>query len=64
MAIITISRQNGSLGDEIANGLAIRLETQVISRQYALDNFYGNLKDGTVARLNESAKFSQTPWEK
>ena len=61
MAIITISRQNGSLGDEIANGLAIRLETQVISRQYALDNFYGNLKDGTVARLNESAKFFTNP---
>ena len=34
MAIITISRQNGSLGDEIASGLATRLGAEVISRQY------------------------------
>ena len=61
MAIITISRQNGSLGDEIAAGLAARLGTEVISRQYALDNFFGEINPGTLARLNESAKFFQTP---
>ena len=61
MAIITISRQNGSLGDEIAAGLATRLGTEVISRQYALDNFFGEINPGTLARLNESAKFFQTP---
>ena len=57
MAIITISRQNGSLGDEIASGLATRLGTEVISRQYALDNFFGEINPGTLDRLNESAKF-------
>ncbi len=61
MAIITISRQNGSLGDEIASGLATRLGTEVISRQYALDNFFGEINPGTLARLNESPKFFQTP---
>lgn len=57
MAIITISRQNGSLGDEIAESLAQRLGTTVISRQYALDNFYGIITPGALDRLNESAKF-------
>lgn len=61
MAIITISRQNGSLGDEIAAGLAQRLGTEVISRQYALDNFFGEINPGTLARLNESAKFFSAP---
>ena len=57
MAIITISRQNGSLGDEIADALAARLGTIVISRKYALDNFFGEINPGTLDRLNESAKF-------
>ena len=57
MAIITISRQNGSLGDEIADALASRLGTIVISRKYALDNFFGEINPGTLDRLNESAKF-------
>ena len=57
MAVITISRQNGSLGDEIANALASRLGTMVISRKYALENFYGKINPGTLDRLNESAKF-------
>ena len=57
MAIITISRQNGSLGDEIADALASRLGTTVISRKYALDNFFGEINPGTLDRLNESAKF-------
>ena len=60
MAIITISRQNGSLGDEIAEALASRLGTTVISRKYALDNFFGQINPGTLDRLNESAKFFAT----
>jgi cytidylate kinase len=60
MAIITISRQNGSLGDEIADALASRLGTVVISRKYALDNFFGEINPGLLARLNESAKFFET----
>ena len=60
MAIITISRQNGSLGDEIADALASRLGTTVISRKYALDNFFGEINPGTLDRLNESAKFFET----
>ena len=60
MAIITISRQNGSLGDEIADALAARLGTTVISRKYALDNFFGEINPGTLDRLNESAKFFET----
>ena len=60
MAIITISRQNGSLGDEIAEALASRLGTTVISRKYALDNFFGEINPGLLARLNESAKFFET----
>ena len=57
MAIITISRQNGSLGDEIADALASRLGTTVVSRKYALENFFGEINQGTLDRLNESAKF-------
>ena len=57
MAIITISRQNGSLGDEIADALAARLGTTVVSRKYALENFFGEINQGTLDRLNESAKF-------
>ena len=60
MAIITISRQNGSLGEDIAASLAARLGTGVISRTYALDNFYGDINPGTLDRLNESAKFFLT----
>lgn len=60
MAIITISRQNGSLGDEIADALAARLGTTVISRKYALDNFFGEINPGILDRLNESAKFFET----
>ncbi len=60
MAIITISRQQGSLGDEIAEALASRLGTMVISRKYALDNFFGQINPGLLDRLNESAKFFET----
>lgn len=57
MAIITVSRQHGSLGDELAAYLADKLGCMIISREYALDNFFGKLKEGERNRLNESAKF-------
>ncbi|MBP5654383.1 MAG: cytidylate kinase family protein [Clostridiales bacterium] len=57
MAIITISRRSGSLGDELAAYISSKLGCELITRQYALDNFFGELSEGTVARLNESAKF-------
>lgn len=57
MAIITISRQIGSLGDELAEFIADKLSCGIISREYALKNFYGELSDGVRERLNESAKF-------
>ncbi len=61
MAIITISRQIGSLGDELATALAEKLGCAIISRSYILENFYGNLSEGTIERLNESAKFFLSP---
>ncbi|MBO4408933.1 MAG: cytidylate kinase-like family protein [Clostridiales bacterium] len=57
MAIITVSRQHGSLGDELAAYLADKLGCMIISREYALDHFFGELKEGERNRLNESAKF-------
>ena len=57
MAIITVSRQHGSLGDELAAYLADKLGCLIISREYALDHFFGELKEGERNRLNESAKF-------
>ena len=60
MAIITISRQIGSLGDELADFISDKLSCGIISREYALNNFYGELSDGVRERLNESAKFFLT----
>ena len=60
MAIITISRQNGSLGDELADYLAGKLNCEIISRAYAMENFFGgeNDDDEDVAeKLSDSAKF-------
>ena len=57
MAIITISRQLGSLGDEVAAALSSRLGWEVITRQTLLDRY---LKPVTNNRdyhvLKESAK--------
>ena len=57
MAVITISRQNGSLGDELATYLAGKLNCEVISRAYAMTNFFGGEEDNVSERLDESAKF-------
>ena len=53
MAVITISRQNGSLGDELAQYLAGKLSCDIISRDYAMRNFFGDQSD----KLSDSAKF-------
>ncbi|MBQ1894979.1 MAG: cytidylate kinase family protein [Clostridiales bacterium] len=61
MAVITISRQSGSLGDELAEYLSEKLGCRIISRDYALKNYFGELTEGTLERLNESAKFFLNP---
>ena len=56
MAIITISRQNGSLGDELAQYLAGKLSCDIISRAYAMEHFFG----GESEKLSDSARFFLT----
>ncbi|MCQ2504367.1 MAG: cytidylate kinase family protein [Saccharofermentans sp.] len=60
MAIITISRLNGSLGEELADQLKSRLQCEIITRSYALENFFGDLPAEVTERLNESAKYFLT----
>ncbi len=57
MALITISRNSGSLGDELAYYLGTKLVCPVITREYAVENFFEGCPAENVARLNESAKF-------
>ena len=52
MAIITVSRQSGSLGDELAEYLGTKLGCEVVTRQYALENFFGESAD----KLSDSAR--------
>lgn len=55
MAVITISRQNGSLGDELAQYLAGKLNCEIISRAYAIEKFFGD--NEITEKLSDSAKF-------
>lgn len=57
MGIITISRQMGSFGDELAHALSNKLGCLVVDRQYALNNFFENMDEGVRNRLDESPKF-------
>lgn len=59
MAVITISRQNGSLGDELANYLAGKLNCEVISRSYAMEKFFGESEE-VSEKLADSAKLFLT----
>ena len=59
MAVITISRQNGSLGDELAEYLAGKLNCAVISRSYAMENFFGESEE-ISEKLSDSAKLFLT----
>lgn len=65
MAVITISRQNGSLGDELAEYLAGKLQCMLITRAYAMENFFSESDDDVSERLSDSAKFflSEVPGE-
>jgi len=55
--ILTISRQMGSLGDEIAEALSRKLGWEVISRDTLIDRFFGDLDAHECHMLRESARF-------
>lgn len=58
MSIITISRQIGSLGDEIAVALSSKLSWDLITRSDLIDRFFADItNDRQKHLLNESAKF-------
>lgn len=58
MSIITISRQVGSLGDEIAEALKSKLDWELITRNHLIDRFFADItNDRQKHLLNESAKF-------
>ncbi|HEY5466279.1 MAG TPA: cytidylate kinase family protein [Clostridia bacterium] len=62
MAILTLSRQLGSLGDEIAETLARRLGWELITRSGLLPRFFGQVTDPHELRmLTESAKYFLHP---
>lgn len=65
MAVITISRQNGSLGDELAEYLSGKLQCKIITRAYAMENFFAESDDDVSEKLSDSAKFflSEVPGE-
>jgi len=61
LAILTISRQMGSLGDEIAEALARKLCWEQINRSQLITRFFANVTDTREQHLlNESAKFYLT----
>lgn len=58
MSVITISRQLGSLGDEIAEALSHKLGWELITRDRVLTQFFkGTATPYELHMLNESAKF-------
>lgn len=61
MSIITISRQMGSLGDEIAQALSSRTDAELITRNELIHRFFEKVTDVREKHLlNESAKFFLT----
>ena len=61
MSIITISRQMGSLGDEIAQALSSRTAAELITRNELIHRFFEKVTDVREKHLlNESAKFFLT----
>jgi len=60
MAVITISRQTASLGDELSNYLSTKLNCMVITRRYAMENFFEGLSEHDSEQLEDSAKFFLT----
>ncbi|NLW10865.1 MAG: cytidylate kinase-like family protein, partial [Clostridiaceae bacterium] len=58
MAILTISRQNGSMGDEIAQTLADRMGWAILNREKMLQLIFEPICSETeMYKLRESAKF-------
>lgn len=58
MPVLTISRQMGSLGDEIAQALASRLGWDLIDRNQLISRFFAdNLTATEKQHLNNSARF-------
>ncbi len=57
MSILTISRQMGSLGEEIAEALSRKLGWEVITRDALIDRFFPNLSAHESHMLRESARF-------
>ncbi|MGI5971973.1 MAG: cytidylate kinase family protein [Oscillospiraceae bacterium] len=58
MSVITISRQAGSLGDEVAQALSLKLGWELISRETVLKKFLAGITNSYEYRtLSESAKF-------
>ncbi|MBR2524649.1 MAG: cytidylate kinase family protein [Clostridiales bacterium] len=60
MPVITISRQNASLGDELAQYLADKMGTSVVTRQSLVNALFSDLGEETLSRLTESPKFFLT----
>jgi len=57
MPVITISRQMGSLGDEVASALSSKLGWELITRDLLMERFFPDIKPEQRSRLAESAKF-------
>ena len=57
MPVITISRQNGSLGDELALYLAGKMGTRVVTRQDLVTTVFCGMGEDVLARLTESPKY-------
>ena len=57
MPVITISRQYGSLGDELAKYLADKMGTKVVNRSDLVDELFAGMGEEVMARLTESPKF-------
>jgi len=61
LAILTISRQMGSLGDEVAEALSRKLDWEIINRSQLITRFFAKTTDTREQHLlNESAKFYLT----
>ena len=61
MAILTVSRQMGSLGDEVAEALSRKLGWESINRSQLITRFFEDITDERERHLlNESAKFFLT----
>lgn len=62
LTILTVSRQMGSLGDEIAHTLAGRLGWELITRDVVLEKIFAPVcSENELYRLRESAKYFLNP---